>query len=118
MIINKGVAVRADLRTEVLEFTEGNFLVLAQGVVGGLVEAVKLDTGLIMWVNEEGMWSEKDYNPLASEILAQLGQPQGIRGDVFFTGDSDEDGLMMGLEAQDIHDIQETCSSARKMAKL
>lgn len=114
----KGVVVRADLSTEVLEFTEANFLEIAQGVVGGLIEAVNLETGLVMWVNEEGMWSESDYNPLASEILAQLGQPQGIRGDVFFTGDADEEGRMLGVEAQDIHDIQETCSSARGLAKL
>lgn len=113
--MKQAVIVRTDLTYEVVEFTENTFLKIAQEAVGGYIEAVNLGTGLIMWVNEEGLLTDLDFNPLGSEILASLGQRTGIRGDIIFTGDADEEGYTLGVAAQDIQDIKDTCDSTTKL---
>lgn len=107
----EAVIVRTDLAYEVVEFTEDTFLEVCQKAVGGYIEAVNLGTGLIMWVNEEGLLTDLDFNPLGSEILAQLGQRTGVRGDIIFTGAADEEGNVQSIDAQDLQDIKDTCDS-------
>ena len=68
-----------------------------QSMVGGYIEAVRLDGDLIMFVNEEGKFKGLPYNSAASfmaSVLARITDP--IVGDVVIgtrieSGEDDED---------------------------
>lgn len=56
-----------------------------QHFVGGYIEALKMNDGRIMWLNEEGKQDELPYNPVA-DLIAQkqtgIAWDDGIVGDV------------------------------------
>lgn len=69
----------------------------AQGIVGGLIEAVDLKFGT-MYVNEEYLYryGPTDYNGIASDVAGLGGRPDlmltGILGPVYITGPVDREG--------------------------
>jgi hypothetical protein len=97
------------------EFEEmGTSLSEMQGVVGGLIQPVDLSETITMWVNEEFLFTpELELNPLASAYFQKMaGGEYPIRGNVIFTGGTDEDGEIMSLSASDASRIKMTASMA------
>ena len=69
--------------------------------VGGWIELVRLNNGVDMWVNEDGIAQNLPYNPTATAIYwSNFGFMSGqIFGDVVFTNSNDEGdttGLTVG----------------------
>ena len=56
-----------------------------QALVGGYYEALRLDDGRIMWINEEGRMNDLPRNRVANDLLTMCSfsmQPADIVGDV------------------------------------
>ena len=70
-----------------------------QTFVGGYIEALDLENGTIMYLNEEGKLNELPYNPVADQIAHQctgIAWNDGIVGDVLVatraeTGDDEDE---------------------------
>jgi hypothetical protein len=88
--------VKSDSTAEVVELGQDSLTVM-QTAVRGLIEAVDLSDDVTMWVNEEGLYLESIINPLATLLFSELGADHPIKGDVIFTGGTDQDGETMGL---------------------
>ena len=92
------LVVRADFSVERLDVSE-DFLLKMQGAVDGLIQPVDFSQTLTMWVNEEGLLRDDlRMNPFASILFEEfLSSPMLIKGDVVFTGGTDDEGDTLGL---------------------
>ena len=89
---NKALVIRADGTMVVIDMpAEDKLLEEMQSRVDGLIEAVRLETDVTMWVNEEGLIRGLPVNPLASALHGAV-----ITGDVIITGTNDS-GDTIGL---------------------
>jgi len=79
-------------------FEIGDSYKMLQAGVGGWIELVRLNNGVDMWVNENGIAENLPYNPTATAIYwSNFGFMSGqIFGDVVFTS-SNPDGETIGL---------------------
>ena len=82
-------------------FDVGNSYEMIREGVGGWIELVRLENGVDMWVNENGIAENLPYNPTATAIYwSNFGFMSGqIFGDVVFTNSNDEGdttGLTVG----------------------
>jgi hypothetical protein len=85
--------------TEVEFAPVGKRLQQLQDAVGGWVEAVDLSPTLTMWCNEEGKLNGLPFNSLATDLWEEsFGQTDFIKGNVIFTGGTDEEGETLGLD--------------------
>jgi len=85
--------IKTDGTDEVREVE--NDLDTFQALVGGWIEAVGLDNGATVYLNEEGKIHGLPFNALAHELLHQhsgVSPHDYIVGDVFVTGGPDEEG--------------------------
>ena len=64
---------------EAVEPANGTDFSLAelQGFVGGLIDIVGLSDGLIMVVNDEYLFNESPFNPVASAMVGEGGHVRG-----------------------------------------
>ncbi len=71
-----------------------------QSLVGGLIQPIDLAEDVTMWVNEEGLLLDLDYNTLATSFCAIYGIDTYICGDVFLTGGTDANGNTLPLKKE------------------
>lgn len=87
-----------------------------QSFVGGWVQVVPLAgslTGLSMWLNEEGKFSDLPLNELATAIWEDsYGQTDFIVGNVLITGGEDYDGEIETLTSEQTDTIMEVVLKA------
>jgi len=101
-----GVHITDDKIISIVYFDGDGDLDLMQALVEGLIEAINLDTGDTMWVNEEFTYKfdVPRFNSVASDLLGALGRPDlmlsGIQGNVFITGGPDGNGNTGAISAK------------------
>jgi hypothetical protein len=109
------VTLTPDGGIEIAPFPTSNSLKYMQEQVGGYVEHLEMacnTTPLDMWVNEEGLLQQLDYNPLASWIITRTWQhyyqPTDhiayIVGNAVITG-STPDGDTRGITLHELHNL-------------
>lgn len=96
--------IRFDPRSE-------SCLDILQAAVGGLVAAEDVSETMSMWFNDEGIRKNLPINRVATRIWEQAfgAGADIILGDVVFTGGTDSDGEILGLDeanAQMLRDAQ------------
>lgn len=93
--MTKAVIVTRDKQVTETDFVNYKDI---QAVVEGLIEAVELNNGCTMYVNEEFLFrfGPEDFNSIASDICGLCGRPDlmfsGILGNVLITGPLDDEG--------------------------
>jgi len=89
-------------------FEIGDSYKMLQAGVGGWIELVRLNNGVDMWVNENGIAENLPYNPTATAIYwSNFGFMSGqIFGDVVFTSSNDE-GDTTGLTVSQFEYLNE-----------
>lgn len=85
----KAMTIAPDGTCTVIDLKPG--LKPLQEAVGGFIEAVDLEDG-IMWANEEGKLHGLDYNPHATYLSGIFRFGDFIVGTVVVTGPSDRNG--------------------------
>jgi hypothetical protein len=87
-----------------------------QSFVGGWVQVVPLSgslSGLSMWLNEEGKFSDLPLNELATAIWEDsYGKTDFIVGNVLITGGEDYDGEIETLTSEETDKIMEVVLKA------
>ena len=68
-----------------------------QGLVGGHIELVRLDDGIDLWINEEGLLKGLPHNRVFTRAD---GVEFPIVGDAFIAGSNEEDGETIGLTTE------------------
>lgn len=100
--MTSAVIITTDDILEIVDMPEEDkVLELLQTTVGGLIEAVTLEPGIVMWVNEEGLIRGLPVNRLAS-LMHSNGREAitVITGDVIITG-MDQKGETRGLPIEE-----------------
>jgi hypothetical protein len=89
-------------------FEIGDSYQMLKAGVGGWIELVRLNQGVDMWVNENGIAENLPYNPTATAIYwSNFGFMSGqIFGDVVFTNSNDE-GDTIGLTVSQFEYLNE-----------
>jgi len=89
-------------------FEIGDSYQMLKAGVGGWIELVRLNHGVDMWVNENGIAENLPYNPTATAIYwSNFGFMSGqIFGDVVFTNSNDE-GDTIGLTVSQFEYLNE-----------
>ena len=89
-------------------FEIGNSYQMLRDGVGGWLELVRLNNGVDLWVNENGIAEGLPYNPTATAIYwSNFGFMSGqIFGDVVFTSSNDE-GETTGLTVGQLEYLNE-----------
>lgn len=108
------LVVRADFSMTRLDVSE-DFLHKMQGAVDGLIQPVDFTNSLTMWVNEEGLLRDDlRVNPFASILFEEfLRSPMLIKGDVVFTGGTDDEGDTLGLAEEMIANLATWANSLK-----
>ena len=97
--MEKALIIKTDGTKEVSLFTEGTFLKLAQEVVGGRIQLVRLESkGIDLYLNEEGKLDQLEQNPIATALWSEdYGLTDYIVGNVIITGGANSKGETVGL---------------------
>lgn len=111
--MKKALKVTPDFQTEVLDI-EDNFLEKMQGAVEGLIQPIDYNTALTMWVNED-FYSLKEpkANFVATTFYSILGVSQTLLGNAVFTGGTDEEGEVLGLDELVLSELLEVVAEAK-----
>ena len=108
--MTKQVALILTAQDELFSYTFeiGDSYKMLQAGVGGWIELVRLNNGVDMWVNENGIAENLPYNPTATAIYwSNFGFMSGqIFGDVVFTNSNDE-GDTIGLTVSQFEYLNE-----------
>lgn len=99
MMNQLALVIKTDGTKEVVLFTEGSFLELAQKTVGGWIQLVRLNSkGIDLYLNEEGKLDGLPQNPVATALWSEdYGLTDYIVGDVIITGGANSEGETVGL---------------------
>jgi len=91
-------------------FEIGDSYEMLKAGVGGWLELVRINAGIDMWVNENGIAENLPYNPSATAIYwSNFGFMSGqIFGDVVFTS-SNEEGDTTGLTVPQLEYLNLIC---------
>lgn len=96
-------AIRITTQGEVstLDMTTDSLQTL-QTAVGGWVQAIDLSADMTVWCNEEGKLIGLPHNPYAQHLWDQAfgAQTDYLVGDIVLTGGTDEEGMTLGLTAE------------------
>lgn len=114
---NKVLVLTADGQISPEADKDINKIAYLQGVVGGWIEAVELNSlpfECIMWVNEEGKLNSLPINLMATALYEQsFGFGQDIIvGDVVLTGGYNDEGYTQYLTDEQITEVEKTLASA------
>lgn len=78
---------------KIVELPDQNHLTDMQRYVGGWIEAVDIEPGTTLWLNEEGKLEGLDYNDRCHRLVAARLMPgDSIVGDCLITGFDDRTG--------------------------
>ena len=95
--------IKTDGTKEVVLFTEGSFLELAQKTVGGWIQLVRLGDRGDLYLNEEGKLDQLPQNPIATALYSdEYGLNDFIVGDVIITGGANSEGETVGLSDEQL----------------
>ena len=97
--MEKALIIKTDGTKEVTLFAEGTFLELAQKIVGGWIQLVRLNNkGIDLYLNEEGKLDGLPQNPIATALWSEdYGLTDYIVGNVIITGGANNEGNTIGL---------------------
>jgi len=105
----KAVVITTDGEKQVKEFEIGNSYKLLSETVGGLIECVRLDANLDMWVNDNGLAEGLAQNPHGTRIYNDtFGAQHVIVGNIIFTGGADDEGETLGLNDEQVQKLLDT----------
>ena len=108
--MTKQVALILTAQDELFSYTFeiGDSYQMLRAGVGGWIELVRLNHGVDMWVNENGIAENLPYNPTATAIYwSNFGFMSGqIFGDVVFTN-SNAEGDTIGLTVSQFEYLNE-----------
>jgi len=108
--MTKQVALILTAQDELFSYTFeiGDSYQMLKAGVGGWIELVRLNNGVDMWVNENGIAENLPYNPTATAIYwSNFGFMSGqIFGDVVFTN-SNAEGDTIGLTVSQFEYLNE-----------
>ncbi len=95
------IQIKTDGTVTVLDMTADSLQTL-QTAVGGWVQAIDLTADMTMWCNEEGKLVGLPHNPYAQHMWDKAfgAQTDYIVGDIVLTGGADDEGMTLGLTAE------------------
>ena len=93
-----------EMDTEIRTFTVGDSYELISDAVEGWIECFHLlSLGVDLWCNEEGKLAGLPQNEIATYLFhKEFGHFDSIRGNVIFTGGTDDEGETLGISEDQI----------------
>ena len=87
-----------------------------QEAVGGLIQPIDYNETLTIWVNEEFYSLENPTaNFIATTFYSNLGSNQVLLGNAVFTGGTDENGEVIGLDDETYEQLLEVVAEAKRL---
>jgi hypothetical protein len=102
--MHKGLIIKVDGTKEVVSFDNDTSYKVLSGAVGGYIQCVYMpNSGLDLWVHEEGKLNGFDQNPIGTALwVDEYGTTDIIVGDIIITCGTDDDGYTLGLSDEQI----------------
>jgi hypothetical protein len=90
--------INTDFTTETIDLEEHDVLKKLQSAVGGWVQSVDLRDDLTLWCNEEGKLIGLPTNLIGTHLYEKsFGMTDVIKGNIVFTGGTDDEGETLSL---------------------